>query len=232
MSTKQVNWTALRHSAADDAGVTGRRDRRKLATRDRLIDTATRMCMERGFEAVTVAEIARECGVATATVYNYFPSKESLIFDVPPPLLDKLRAALADPGGTPVDGMLLILDGVLDNLVTWLGAQDDGAWAAATVLRFEAMARDTPALQAHYLKLLYRMTDVAREALAHRTGRQPHEPEPSIAAAALLGLWDVQAEASCRALESAKAPQEVRETVAAQVRRAAGLLDKGLMTFG
>lgn len=232
MSTRQVNWTAPRHSGADDAGVTGRRERRKFATRERLIDTATRMCMERGFEAVTVAEIARECGVATATVYNYFPSKESLIFDVPPPLLEKLRVALADPGGTPLDGMLLVLDGVLDDLVAWLEAQDDAAWAAATVLRFEAMARDTPALQTHYLRLVYRMTDVARDALAYRTGRQPHEPELSVVASALLGLWRVQAEASCRALESAGTPQEVREIVAAEVRRAAGILDKGLMTFG
>ena len=231
MSAKQVNWTAPRHEPAADDRAAGRREVRKRATRERLIDTATRMCLERGFEAVTVAEIARACGVVPATVYNYFPSKESLIFDTPPPLLDALRAALSDPGHSPVEGMLLIVDGVLDHLITWLEAQDDAAWAAATVLRFEAMARDTPALQAHYLKLLSKMTDVAREALAARFGRPPHDPEVRIAASALLGLWPVQADASCRALESTKSPQEIRAVVAAEVRRATRLLDRGLATL-
>lgn len=231
MSAEQVNWTAPRHAAVAGESALGRRELRKRATRERLIDTATRMCLERGFEAVTVAEIARACGVVPATLYNYFPSKESLIFDVPPPLLDALRAALSDPDHAPVEGMLLILDGVLDHLITWLEAQDDGAWAAATVLRFEAMARDTPALQAHYLKLLYRMTDTAREALAVRAGLPPYDPEARIAASALLGLWPVQADASCRALETTKSPQEIRAVVAAEVRRAARLLDRGLTTL-
>lgn len=231
MSAKQVNWTALRYSAADEGEKTGRRELRKSATRELLIDTATRMFLERGFDEVTVAEIAKACGVVTATVYNYFPSKESLLFDVPPSLLDRLRAALADPSVPPLEGMLGILDGVLDNLVTWLDAQDDAAWAIDTVLRFEAMTSETPALQAHYLKMMHRLTDTACQALAHRTGLRAQDPEPRVAAAALLGLWPVQSDASCRALDGSKTPEQVRETVAAEVRRAAELLEHGLATL-
>jgi AcrR family transcriptional regulator len=229
MSPQQVNWTARRHAVVGD-GPAGRRERRKRATRELLIDTATRMSMERGFDEVTVAEIARACGVATATVYNYFPSKESMIFDVPETLLDKLRAELINPASAVVEAMLAILDGVLDDLVTWISAQDDETWAADTALRIEAMVRDTPALQVHSLRLLSRMTDAAREALATRTGKPPHDPELRIAAAALAGLWPVQADASCRHLEHITSPEDLRKAVAADVRRAARVLEQGLAT--
>ncbi|MFC1415885.1 TetR/AcrR family transcriptional regulator [Streptacidiphilus cavernicola] len=228
MSAQQVNWTARRHAVADDAGPVGRRELRKRATRELLIDTATRMSMERGFDEVRVVEIARACGVATATVYNYFPSKESLIFDIPDPLLDRLRAALVNPASSAVEGMLVILDGVLDDLVVWLTDQGNEAQAAQTALRFEAMARDTPTLQAHYLRLLSRVTDTAREALAARTGKPTHDPELRIAAAALAGLWPVQADASCRHLEHTTSPKDLRAAIAADVRRAAHVLEHGL----
>src|SRR3954468_18381422 len=43
-------------------------------------DTAHRLFLERGFEAVTVAEVARAADVAEATVFNYFPTKEDLFY--------------------------------------------------------------------------------------------------------------------------------------------------------
>src|SRR5438309_1491737 len=54
----------------------GLRERKKLQTRDRLRTVARELFVERGFEHVTVAEVARAADVSEATVFNYFPTKE------------------------------------------------------------------------------------------------------------------------------------------------------------
>ena len=58
----------------------GLRQRKKQQTRELIADTAWRLFADRGFERVTVAEIAREAQVSVATVFNYFPTKEDLFF--------------------------------------------------------------------------------------------------------------------------------------------------------
>ena len=81
MSVRTVDWTAMRTTGTETAGAEGLRERKKRLMRRQLSDTATEMFMERGFEAVRVAEIAEACGVSEKTVYNYFPTKEALILD-------------------------------------------------------------------------------------------------------------------------------------------------------
>ena len=231
MSSHTVDWSALRAPGTEAPAAVGRRERRKLATRQLLVDTAVEMFLERGFDTVTVVEIARACGVSPTTVFNHFPTKESLVLDLPAGLLAALRAALADPGTPPVQAMLHVLAGELDNLITWLEAQDDQVWAAAAVRRFEAMVRDTPALRAHHRNMLARMTDATRDVLARRAGLTPGDPEPQIAAVALVGLWSVQVDSSCKHLDGLRNPAEVRDAVTAEVRRAAQLLATGLAAF-
>jgi AcrR family transcriptional regulator len=59
---------------------TGLRERKKQQTRELIAETARRLFGERGFEAVTVAEIARAADVSAQTVFNYFPTKEDLVY--------------------------------------------------------------------------------------------------------------------------------------------------------
>lgn len=59
----------------------GRRERKKQQTRQAISDVATTLFLERGFDAVTVAEVARAADVAVQTVFNHFPTKEDLFFD-------------------------------------------------------------------------------------------------------------------------------------------------------
>src|SRR6516165_949039 len=58
----------------------GLRERKKQRTRELISDTARKLFAERGFERVSVAEIARAAEVSGATVFNYFPTKEDLVF--------------------------------------------------------------------------------------------------------------------------------------------------------
>jgi AcrR family transcriptional regulator len=67
-------------------------------TRARISQVATRLFLERGFDAVTVAEVAREAGVSSVTVFNHFPRKEDLLLDRADDAVELLRSAVRDRG--------------------------------------------------------------------------------------------------------------------------------------
>src|SRR3954447_18754898 len=122
MSMRTVDWAVLRRQGGAPEGE-GLRERKKRLTRQQLSDTATEMFLERGFDAVRVSEIAEACGVSEQTVFNYFPSKESLILDRWEGTAESIRSALADPGLSPVKAMQRILASELEDLLSWLEAQ-------------------------------------------------------------------------------------------------------------
>ncbi|MFJ4670505.1 TetR/AcrR family transcriptional regulator [Kitasatospora purpeofusca] len=59
----------------------GRRERKKAATRQRIADTALRLFLERGYDAVGIRDVAAEADVAVTTVFAHFASKEALVFE-------------------------------------------------------------------------------------------------------------------------------------------------------
>src|SRR3954453_18348589 len=59
---------------------TGLRERKKQATREQIARVAMKLFARRGFDQVTVAEVADAAGVSEKTVFNYFPAKEDLVF--------------------------------------------------------------------------------------------------------------------------------------------------------
>jgi AcrR family transcriptional regulator len=75
-------------------------------TRARIIEVAARLFLARGFDDVTVAEIAREAGVSSVTVFNHFPRKEDLFLDRSADAVDALRSAVRDRGDAgPIDAL-------------------------------------------------------------------------------------------------------------------------------
>ena len=85
------------------ATTTGLRDLKKARTRRLIADTAARLFAERGYERVTVTDVAREAEVAEQTVYNYFPTKEQLVTDREEQVQDRLCDLIRSrpPGVTP-----------------------------------------------------------------------------------------------------------------------------------
>jgi len=231
MDTRTVEWPVPPAPGGEAAEAGGLRERKKRLMRQQLSDTATRMFMERGFDAVRVTEIAEACSVSEKTVFNYFPTKESLILDRLESTVASLQAGLADPAVAPVQAALRILDGELGAMTSWLARQGDLAQASAAIRRFGALIQATPALRAHQSDMMDKFTAVAANILAGRAGVSPETPEPQIAAAALLGLWRIQYQALSRYLDGARPPAEVHQAVSADVRRAARLIDEGLSSF-
>ncbi len=211
--------------------VEGLRERKKRAMRRQLSDTAARMFLERGFDAVRVADVGEACGVSEKTVFNYFPSKEALLLDRLQTTADALRTHLPDPAHTPLSAMLTILDHERDGLTAALAADADQDRALAQYRKFGDLIRNTPSLRAYQSDTADRFVDIAAEALATRTGLHPDDPEPQIAAATLLGMWRVQFRALRTHVRPGHPLPDAIDAVSREVRRAAHLAEAGLATF-
>src|SRR5579883_2530829 len=209
----------------------GLRERKKRLMRQLLSDTATAMFLEHGFDAVRVAQVASVCGVSEKTVFNYFPVKEALVMDRLETTLTALCTALADRALTPVQATLTVLDGELSALTGRLTADAVADESREAIRRFVDLILATPALRAYLADMTDRSAVAAAGVLAARAGMTADEPEPQIAARALLGLWRVQADSLRRHLSQAAAPALLHERVSADVRRAAELIDTGLRAF-
>jgi AcrR family transcriptional regulator len=234
----------------------GLRERKKRLMRQQLSDTATGMFLERGFDAVRVAEVAAVCGVSEKTVFNYFPVKEALIMDRLEGTLAALRTGLADREHSPAEAVLAILARELTGMTGLLhgsrdagprdaGPRDAGAGDAGVgrdggaeeavrrqaIRRFGDLIRATPALRAYQADMMERSIFVATGILAARAGLTADDPEPQIAARALLGLWRVQADSLRKHLDHAATPDRLHELVTADVRRAARIVETGLRSL-
>ncbi len=86
---------------------TGRRERKKAATRQKIADTALRLFLERGYDAVGIRDVAAEADVAVTTLFSHFPSKEALVFERDGDFEQRLTRAVTDraPHEPPVPGL-------------------------------------------------------------------------------------------------------------------------------
>ena len=205
----------------------GLRERKKRLTRQRISDVATTLFVVRGFDHVTVSEIAAIVGVSEKTVFNYFPTKESLVFDRADEGIQRLSAALRErePGESPTKAMLRALRADPEEL------QELPDAIQMFVPLFSEMVASTPALRAAWLELHGRLVEVTTRELAAHADVDPRDPEPMIAARAIVGLQEVEYASRIRHIEAGLRGSELREAVNADLERAARLLDTGLWSF-
>jgi AcrR family transcriptional regulator len=151
------------------------RERKKRETRTKISDAATRLFYARGFDSVTIEEIAAAADVSKVTVFNYFVRKEDLFFDREPELERLLHDALV---GRPQQQSAL---DALRQLVERLRQQQHPfAHIDATTVGFFRIVAGSPALQAR----LREIEDEAADMLAAVLGG----PKPDGLARLLAGM--------------------------------------------
>ncbi|MFI5709564.1 TetR/AcrR family transcriptional regulator [Kribbella sp. NPDC051620] len=139
----------------------GRRERKKQQTRQLISDVATTLFMERGFEHVTVAEVAKAADVAVQTVFNHFPTKEDLLFDEDAWWLGPVRAIReAVPDAAVVE---VLEQYYLDELRMRLRSEHLATWKA-----FARTIEESPALLARRRKNAEEMETLMVQALQER----------------------------------------------------------------
>jgi len=207
----------------------GLRERKRRLTRHLISDTATAMFASRGFDAVKVTEIADRANISMKTLYNYFPTKEAMVFDDADELIEDVAAALRERrDGMPVTDAFV---GALQGNMYRYDLLDDEL-AASVAMTFAALVKQTPALHAHWLEIQDRIGRAAARELALQAGAEPADPRAALAGWALGGLIQVDMDSRVRHIRAGKRGAELRHAVAGDVRQAAELLETGLASLG
>ncbi|MFH9401922.1 TetR/AcrR family transcriptional regulator [Streptomyces sp. NPDC017638] len=204
----------------------GLRERKKRQTRQYISDVATGLFLERGFEAVTVAEIAEAANVSVNTVYNYFPAKEDLFFD---------RSA-----------------GMADRLARWVRGRDAGESAARAVLRelrseveavsprvglmpgydrFMRVIHEAPALRSRLWSLQQEAHGILEAALREETGAAAEDPLPDLMAGQICWVQQAVFAAIGREMVAGRKPAEVSREVLVLLDDIEDLLSENVLNY-
>jgi AcrR family transcriptional regulator len=164
--------------------VTGLRELKKAQTRRAIVDAAAELFRARGFDAVTVEEVAQAAQVSKKTVFNYFPTKEDLVFDH----VDHREAALLAAVHACCDGQITLVESfrtlclnqtrLIDRLRHKSGHGSGG---------FFDLVHGNAALLRRLHEINARLTRELAGALGELSGQQPDDPVVLSVAAALLG---------------------------------------------
>ena len=194
----------------------GLRESKKLRTRQEIADRAMQFFAQRGFDHVTVAEVAAAAGVSEKTVYNYFPTKEDLFFDEVPAREAALVAAIRER--REGESILAALRG--------LQVSECPRMCSPGFATFARIIEESRALQAKELEVMARFANVLSEAI--QTELAVDERDARIAAGLLVSVhWQLFRSARKLALAGKQGPAAIRR-LRADLERAYQLLENGL----
>jgi AcrR family transcriptional regulator len=202
----------------------GLRARKKARTRRLIAETALALFAEHGFDGVTVAEVARRADVSQATVFNYFPTKEDLVYSELEVFEATLLGAVRDRGpGIPVAEVFRRL------VVEPRGLLAVDAPEAAT--RFATIARviaASPALKARERQAFDRWTRSLAQVLAEEAGAPPDDVQAWVVANALMGVHRALVEYVRGQVLAGRHGPSLARAVRAEGERALAALERGL----
>jgi AcrR family transcriptional regulator len=183
------------------------RSRKRLATRQGISNAATRLFLARGFDKVTVDEIAAAADVGRMTVFNHFPRKEDMFFDRDEEVREVLRDALRqrEPGVSPIEALRLLAHRLVDDGSPYVEFSADSQGFIETI-------EGSDTLKARARAIRDEIAQVVTEALAEGAGREPGDPAANLASGLLLATWTaalIQAHRSFRERRDAEAAKSL-----------------------
>ena len=217
------------HAGEEPVVGAGLRERKKHRARQRISNVATALFLAEGFDNVTVARIAEASEVSEQTVFNYFPTKESMFFDRSESNVEALADAVRHRGAEPLSDVVVntLFDGI--PLDRWDGM--DEAHSLRLFRRFCEVAESSPTLRAAPYIELEHFTARVGASLAERIGRDSDDPEVALAAIVIAGLARVWALATYTHVQKVSSLAALEPVVRADVTRAARLAAPTLDAF-
>ena len=203
--------------------MSGLRETKKRRTREAIAQAAADLFAEHGFDAVTVDDVARAADVSRQTVFNYFPSKEQMLFDRDAQVEAALLAAVRDrpAGASLVDamrghtlGFWRRMDAILDH-----GPLPPGFWE---------IVRRSPALRDYAEATFARHARALGRQLAQERDLAADDPVCQALARALCGVNSAILVSGLERLTGSDRPRDVVTDTIAQANRAYDLLEAGL----
>jgi AcrR family transcriptional regulator len=202
----------------------GLRERKKQRTRELIADTARQLFVERGFEHVSVAEIARIAEVSEKTVFNYFPTKEDLVYWRLESFEEELLSAVRDRN--PGESVLSAFGRFVTEPRGLLATDDPEAIDRLAALT--RMITESPALLARERQVFDRYTSSLAALLAEEAGARADDVAPWVVANALMGVHRALVDYSRRQVVAGARNPELGRGLRAQAKRALGALERGL----
>ncbi|MCQ4045351.1 TetR/AcrR family transcriptional regulator [Streptantibioticus rubrisoli] len=204
----------------------GLRERKKRQTRQNISDIATGLFLERGFDAVTIAEIAAAADVSVNTVYNYFPAKEDLFFDRSKGVIDRLPRYVRgrDRGESAAAAVLRELRGQVEEVSPSVGLFDGYD-------RFMRVIEGSHALKARLWYLQQEVIEAAERALREETAADAGDPLPLLVGSQLAWLQATLMAYVGRQMVAGRKPAEVSREALALLDEMEDLLGERVLNY-
>ncbi|MGW6502351.1 TetR/AcrR family transcriptional regulator [Nonomuraea angiospora] len=201
----------------------GLRERKKRETRQRIADVAMGLFMAKGFDNVTVAEVARAADVSVNTVFNYFSTKEDLFADRQEVAVDLAPRVLRErePGESVVRAFRR----------DFLDALDTRHWRYGLNAGADLFARivgEAPSLVAKLREIGEERERALARALADELEADPDDLTPRLVAAHLLNTTRLLCDHSIRRLLAGEDWESIEPDLRAQADKAFDLLESGI----
>jgi AcrR family transcriptional regulator len=196
-----------------------------LRTRQAISDIATQLFIERGFDQVTVAEVAEAADVSVNTVFNYFSTKEELFFDRGDALIDEPSRIVRErgPGESAVGALYRGYRAAI--------ADNASAFQARKIRPFLATIEKSSTLKLRFRTLLDETEQRLAETLAADTNEPIDDPTARVVAALLTSIeWLLIQEFRSRLL-AGQSGAKIRAALLRAVDRSFGIVRSGISDY-
>jgi AcrR family transcriptional regulator len=204
---------------------TGLRERKKQATREQIARVAMKLFAKRGFDAVTVAEVADAAGVSEKTVFNYFPAKEDLVF---PHGEERITALIDAIQGLPQGGS--IVDPFRETTHQFLDRVAGGD--VHEILARPRLIMQSPALRSRLSSWWEQESALLAPVVADAGGYADGHVVPAVVARTLAWTHRITFRTALTRLLDGTDPKRVARDLRKQADEAYDLLEAGLGAYG